>query len=149
MVERLTVVVPGPPGWKGRARFSRQGFAYTDAKTRNYEALLRDYAQEAMDGGPLMEGPVRVEVEALFPIPESWSKAKKRRAAEGGEFPGRPDVDNILKVIDALNGIVWKDDRQVVSAWAGKFFTAGAPHLRVKVWRLQSDHLLRSKEPAP
>lgn len=39
--------------------------------------------------------------------------------------PGKPDIDNILKVVlDGLNGIAYKDDKQVVLTQCKKFYTA-------------------------
>ena len=55
-----------------------------------------------------------VVIEAVFPIPKSWPRAKKAEAAAGKLAPGKPDIDNILKVVlDGLNGIAYEDDKQV------------------------------------
>ena len=36
----------------------------------------------------------------------------------------KPDTDNILKIVkDALNGVLWKDDAQVVSDKVEKFYS--------------------------
>lgn len=35
----------------------------------------------------------------------------------------KPDIDNVVKIImDALNGAAYKDDKQVVSVFASKFY---------------------------
>lgn len=55
-----------------------------------------------------------VVIEAVFSIPKSWTRAKKAEAAAGKLAPGKPDIDNILKVVlDGLNGIAYEDDKQV------------------------------------
>lgn len=58
---------------------------------------------------------VRVEIDAVFPIPKTWSKGKKAQASVGKIVPDtKPDTDNIAKaVLDALNGVAYKDDSQV------------------------------------
>ena len=71
-----------------------------------------------MDGARLLDGPLRVDVLAVFDIPASWSKKKRGEALAGRVWPtGRADIDNVLKApLDAFNGIVWNDDKQVVVA---------------------------------
>ncbi len=114
--DSVVVELQGEPRGKGRARFSRKsGRAYTPAETVSYEGALRVLAQQVMSGRPPFEGPVSVEVVAYFSIPQSWSNKKKRLAETGGLHPTKkPDWDNLAKVTDSLNGVVWRDDTQVV-----------------------------------
>jgi Holliday junction resolvase RusA-like endonuclease len=117
MKDAFIFVVPGLPQGKGRARFGN-GRAYTPAKTVAYEGLIAMAGQEAMKGRPLIEGPVYMLVNAFFPIPKSWSKAKREAALTGTAWhTGKPDGDNILKAVgDGLNQVVFKDDSQVAFA---------------------------------
>jgi Holliday junction resolvase RusA-like endonuclease len=88
---------------------------YTDERTRNYESQLRYAGQQVMADRPPITEPVTVEIEARFQIPVSFSKRKKAEAKMGLIWPAkRPDVENIAKLMDGLNGVVWKDDRQIV-----------------------------------
>ena len=48
----ITVIIRGPAVAKGRPRFTRRGFAYTPAKTGEYEAHGRFAAQLAMGDRP-------------------------------------------------------------------------------------------------
>jgi Holliday junction resolvase RusA-like endonuclease len=133
----LTIVLPGVPRGKGRPRISTKGGfprAYTDAKTRSYETLLRDAGATAMAGSPVLEGPLTVNVEARFPVPASWSR-RKRAAALAGELrpTGRPDMDNVVKTLDALNWVVWKDDAQIVTMRVFKRYSE-EPALKITVW---------------
>lgn len=112
--------VPGQPVGKGRPRATvRAGRArlYTPAKTEKYEARVALFAQQAMAGRPVMAGPVALSVTALFPIPTSWPKKRQAAARAGTEqHTKRPDADNCAKaILDGLNGVVWKDDSQVVT----------------------------------
>ena len=127
--------VPEKVQGKARPRFShRSGTVYTPGKTKSYERQIAE-AYKAQYGFP-HEGAVMVTIEAVFPIPKSWTRAKKAEAAAGKLAPGKPDIDNILKVVlDGLNGIAYKDDKQVTMTQCKKFYTAtnSLPGLRVYV----------------
>jgi Holliday junction resolvase RusA-like endonuclease len=130
----VTIRLAGEPEGKGRPRFDgRSGRAYTPASTRSYEAALRLAAQAEMAGRPLMTGALEVLIVAAFPIPKSFSKAKRTHALVGALRPTKkPDADNLLKSIDALNGVVWEDDAQVTDATVKKIY-AERPELTIKV----------------
>ncbi len=130
----VTIRLTGEPEGKGRPRFDRRsGRAYTPASTRSYEAALRLAAQAEMAGRPLMTGALEVLIVAAFPIPKSFSKAKRSDALVGALRPTRkPDADNLLKGIDALNGVVWEDDAQVTDATVKKIY-AERPELTIQV----------------
>jgi len=140
----VTIDLPGTPVGKGRPRFrivntkdGRQfGNVYTDAKTAGYEKALQQLAAIMMKRRSPLEGALRIRVTATFRPPESWSNRKADRAI-GGEFrpTARPDFDNLAKMIDALKGIVWADDSQVVDAHVLKFYGAQAS-LKVEVWEM-------------
>lgn len=140
-IETVTIRLAGEPRGKGRPRAriakAKTGAqfvtVYTDAQTRSYEALLRDAGQQAMIGRALFDGPLKVKVAAFFSVPQSWSKKKRGQALDGIVRPtGKPDVDNLLKVIDALNGIVWRDDSQIVQCFVSKSY-ADKPGLLIEV----------------
>jgi Holliday junction resolvase RusA-like endonuclease len=63
-----------------------------------------------MEGRVQLQGPTRVRIRAYMPMPQALAKHKiKGPSAEAGVIRPltKPDVDNMAKVIDALNGIVW------------------------------------------
>lgn len=111
----LLFTVPGKPIGKQRPRFSRKsGRTYTPDKTTNYENLIKELFLEKYPDHIPTDKPVSLNIMAIFPIPSSWSKKKKIKAAEDRIKPGKPDVDNISKIVgDALNFIVYNDDAQV------------------------------------
>lgn len=121
----VTIRLAGVPVGKGRARFVRAtGHAFTPEKTRNYESALRVAAGEAMIGRTPIEGPLTVSVVAAFPVPASWSKKKQQAALANLVRPtGKPDADNLLKALDALNQIVFRDDAQIVEARVSKMYS--------------------------
>lgn len=132
----VVIVLPGPPRGKGRPRFAMRGGrpgTYTDEKTRSYEGALRLAGAQAMAGAAPIDGALRVIVCATFPVPASWSKPKRERALAGAVRPtGKPDADNLLKVMDALNEVVFRDDAQVVEAVVAKVY-GRVPSLRIEV----------------
>ena len=135
----IEIVLSGPPRGKGRPRFSTKGgnpTTYTDAATRAYELKLAWQAKQAMKGKPPLEGPLHLSVIAYMPIPKHMSKADKIAADRGDIVPiGKIDVDNIAKsAMDGLNGIVFRDDNQVVLASICKFYSS-KPRLRISVGR--------------
>jgi Holliday junction resolvase RusA-like endonuclease len=130
-------VVPGEAVPKGRARFSTRGGSvrtFTPPETRNFEALIRLAAREAMKGQPPSEGALLLHLEVRVLPPASWS-ARRRRAAVAGEIvPTRkPDLSNILKAVeDAMNQVVYVDDSQLVDSIQSKRFS-GSPGVSVRV----------------
>lgn len=134
----VTIRLPGQPRGKGRPRFARVGafvHTFTDKKTLSYEEQLSEAGVIAMRAYPPRLGALSVRIEAAFGIPPSWSKKKRSAALAGDLMPtGKPDFDNISKIVgDALNGIVWKDDSQIINASFRKFY-AEVPGLIVSVW---------------
>lgn len=118
-------LVPGEPVGKGRPRVSTisgQARMFTPKKTAIYEGVIAMVANAAMFGRPLIEGPVMVELRIVMAVPQSKSKKWKAQALAGEVFPTKkPDMDNVIKAIyDGLNGVVWKDDVQVVDAFVRK-----------------------------
>ena len=109
----------GDPVGKQRPRIGKQG-AYTPKKTRDYEKRVRWCFQDA--GGYLLHGAIEIRITAYYPIPKSEPKYMKREMLAGIVRPTkRPDLDNIAKIIlDALNGVAYKDDAQVVLVHAEK-----------------------------
>ena len=107
---------------------------YTPQKTASYESLVALVAHQAMTGLPPFVGPVSLSVVALFPIPRSWARRRQEAARTGAELhTKRPDLDNVVKAIkDGLNGIVWRDDCQVVVMQCRKGY-ADAPQVLVEV----------------
>lgn len=122
----FSFVVPGRPQGKGRPRFSRSGHAYTPESTRRYEALIRETARAAAKkaGWKIADSGAHVCVDAIFPVPRSWPKAKRRAAERGDITPGKPDIDNVVKaVLDGLNGVAYEDDKAVKAISASKKYS--------------------------
>jgi Holliday junction resolvase RusA-like endonuclease len=86
-----------------------------------------------------------VDVIAVFPIAQSWAKKKQASALAGTEPPCvKPDHDNLAKSLDALNGIVWGDDKQIVFSRVFKIY-GERPCLRVVVNRADRDGFVEAQ----
>lgn len=131
--------IPGEPMGKQRPRVVRVGGfsrAYTPKKTADYENLVRlAYNQEAK--GERFEDDVMIgmKVNAYYKIPKSTSKAKaKDMVAEILRPKKKPDADNVAKaVMDALNGVAYKDDAAIVFLQVAKYY-AVIPRVEVVLW---------------
>lgn len=135
--------VPGEAVGKGRPRVTTIGGnarMFTPKKTADYESRIALAAQQAMAGRELITGPVLVELKIAVGIAQSWSKKKTAQALAGQVMPTKkPDADNVLKAIcDGINGIVFKDDVQVVNVSMSKRF-AETPGVTVRVIPLDGE----------
>ncbi len=122
------IVLPGKVVPKGRPRFTKVGHVYTPQTTRDYESLLKAAAIEVMNGRRPIAKPVAVTVQAYLQIPKSWPKKKRETAYY---VDTKPDVDN-FKFIDALNGVVWTDDKLATDLFINKRYNPN-PRLEIIV----------------
>lgn len=92
---------------------SRGGHAYTPLKTREAERVIQLMACKQHGANPLIAGPIQAEIEFVIAPP--------KRPKNKNFHVTKPDLDNLIKlVLDALNGIVWEDDSQIVHLCAKK-----------------------------
>lgn len=111
-------MIPGDAVPQGRPRVVRVGgrtIAYDPPKSKDYKARVRQYAAQNAPKEPL-EGAVTLGVQIFRSVPKSWSKKKRAAAIAGVIQPTtKPDVSNVIKGIeDALNGIWYRDDSQII-----------------------------------
>jgi len=127
-------VTSAPVAWQraGLAKGGRHHF--TRPETRAWEREVAIRGKAAMRGRPLLEGPVELVLVFLLPVPASWPNWKRRAAFDGEVVPtAKPDFDNLAKgVSDALNGVCWADDAQVVDSFTRKRY-APTPSAVVQV----------------
>lgn len=125
--QAITFTIFGEPVAKGRPRFSlRGGFprAYTPKKTKQAE---EDIAYKIMKYKPHkpFEVPLKILIIFYKSIPKSATKETVKKMTEGEILPSvKPDIDNYIKlVMDAMNGIFFKDDNLVCEIWAKKKYS--------------------------
>ena len=113
----MIIVIEGTPiakmrvGQSGRIRFNPQ---------KAIEQKMKGVIKSQMAGKGLFTGPVKVHIMALFPRPKKHLGTGKNRGMIKNRAPRfytiKPDCDNLAKFYcDVMNGIVYEDDKQVVS----------------------------------
>lgn len=118
----LRFTVEGEPVPKARPRFAG-GHAYTPQRTRDAEEDVRIQALTATTGKSwlLLDG-YRYGVEMDFY--RSSSRAV--------------DLDNLAKLcVDSCNGVLWRDDSQIVHWVARKRVDRENPRTEVRVWLVE------------
>jgi Holliday junction resolvase RusA-like endonuclease len=114
----LDLVVPGNPvAWARAGINKKSGHVYPTRATEAAKQLLGLLALEQV------KTPVEddLEIEHVF----------YRETAH------RVDGDNMQKLVwDAFNGVVWKDDSQVVDWSGGKRVDRAFPRTEIKVWKV-------------
>ncbi len=150
--QTIAFFVPGLPVGKGRPKattINGRARMYTPAKTASYEGKVAMAATQAMAGCPPIECPAVICLDVHLPIARSWSKKAKAAALADLAPPARkPDADNVLKAIcDAINGIVWIDDVQVVDVVMRKRYR-DVPGVYVEIEPYEPPHNLAHLETA-
>lgn len=129
----IKLTIPGPPCAKQRPRMTKQGHTYTPKETVNAETLIKKLYILG-NYGKQLEGALSMTVKAYFQIPKSKSKKIKHDMRMGDiRHTSRPDADNLLKLVgDALNGLAYHDDSQIVSATVEKWYS-DTPRVEVEI----------------
>lgn len=120
----ILFMVPGVPVAKARPRVTKTGITFTPKKTELFENLVRMAFCQKYPGREPVEETLQLTMTFTFPIPESAKRKKlPDKIKEGDYYFHRPDIDNLIKgVQDALNGVAYKDDAQVVMMIARKVY---------------------------
>lgn len=141
----VSFTIPGEPKGKGRHRTTHtqggKAIQYTPKGTRLYEeTVANEYLRQC---GNVRVGDneyVDIKILAYFKIPKSANKEDAERMRKNIIRPAKkPDVDNIIKIVaDALNGIAYKDDKQIVDSVARKFYS-DTPCVKVKITSIDQE----------
>lgn len=130
-MKEVNIFVPGPVMGKMRARTVRNGNftrTFTPQKNVIYENFVKEIFLDS--GGERFpdETPLEMIITAYFEVPRSYSKKKTAAALKNEMWPvKKPDADNIAKIIcDALNGIAYRDDTQIISLKVLKIYDKGS-----------------------
>lgn len=132
----IRLTIPGEPVAQGRPRFSRRGkyvSTYDPPKSRGYKEYIKQIARQELHIEPLT-GSIRINVKVYRGIQKSGSKLTRRKKQDGIIRPTvKPDTDNYYKAVsDALTGILWKDDNQIVEIHVGKWYS-DQPRVEIEV----------------
>lgn len=120
--------VKGKVKAKQSFKIGQNGFKYTPADVIEYANYVRmSFINKypAWDITQFADKPLTSEITVYMPIPKSYSKKKQEQALTGQVSPiVKPDCDNIAKNInDALNGVVYPDDKQIVKLVVKKLYS--------------------------
>lgn len=91
-------------------------------------------AASAQYDGPLLMGPIELEVEFEIARPKSHYGKRGLLPSAPAHHLKAPDTTKLLRgTEDALKGIIWRDDSQVVRQTASKRYTDGAARTTIKI----------------
>ena len=128
-------VIPGKKGRKARG----QAYVPSSHPIHEYRDEVAYYAK-ARNGGPKglppkpADGAVGVSIVFTLPRPKSHygtgrNAGKLKSSAPEHHTGPRADIDNLVKaVLDALTGIIYHDDGQVVRVFAAKHYEEAPGH---------------------
>ncbi len=130
---KVSLVVPGKPQGKLRPRWSRTRM-YSPSETVNYETYIKEMFVISYPDFVLLEGALRMTITAWMMIPKSTSKKKAKLMVERIIRPDKkPDWDQLGKIVsDALEGLAYKNDSQVVTGIVHKWY-ATRPRLEIEI----------------
>ena len=127
---------PGNPQPQGRPRAGRRGnkiVMYDPKESKEYKQYVALIAKQHAPK-TLLEGALSVRIKIYREIPKSTTKKDRALIFEGIKRPVvKADTSNYVKGIeDALNGIIYKDDSQIVDLYASKFYSDN-PRVEIEV----------------
>lgn len=116
-MKEIIIQIDIDPVPKGRPRFSSFGRfpkVYTPSATKRYEDTLKTKFRSAYKGAPIDH---EIFVSVTFYL-------KKPKTSKNIHPKTKPDLDNYLKaVLDAGNGILWKDDALITEIHCKKAYS--------------------------
>lgn len=137
----MIITIPLPPMPQSRPRFSsRGGFtkAYEEKAMTDYKKSVAFYAKSRKTEY-FEKGPVGIVVRFYIYPPKYLANGEKRQEALENELiyvDKKPDLDNYFKAVtDAINGICYKDDGQIVT-FAGQKLYSYNPRTEIEIFRL-------------
>ena len=128
--------IEGLPVAQGRPRFStRGGYArvYDPEKSRVWKKYVETLAVSHMKrhGLKMLDGALTAEILFYLPRPKSLPKKVKHHVK-------KPDLTNLVKGIeDALNGVCYKDDSQIIQLLIVKSYALFNPGVKVSITEIQ------------
>ena len=137
------LIIDCEPVGKARPRVTARGpfaHAYTPKKTKSYENMIKNEYLSKYGYSNKLDGPLEAQINAYFSIPKSSTKTlKKKMLNNQHKHTNKPDIDNVQKaILDALNGIAYNDDSQIVKITGQKFYS-DAPRIELKLKEIKHD----------
>ncbi len=121
-LDLIKLTVHLEPVAKQRARVGRFG-GYTPKKTARFEKELALRVGYSLSGLKPLAGPLRLSVRFIFVPPKKQTRP----------YPCKSDIDNLQKSFcDALNGVLWVDDVQIIDSKAVKLYAMDGSPSRIE-----------------
>jgi Holliday junction resolvase RusA-like endonuclease len=119
---------------------------YSNPKQKAHLFYLRRYLQRAWGKDPSFN-PFKIGLVCFMPIPQSKPIWWKELALKGLIQPTtKPDLSNIIKLVeDVANGVIWKDDSQIVGFLQMDKFYSLTPKYVLSIKELPSEDDLRNQ----
>ncbi len=125
---RFTVIgKPQPRGSKkafpipGKFGGVRHVITDTNKKSAPWMKVVAETARDAMKGIGLLDGPLLLKVAFFFARPKGHIGKRGLKPSAPVHHTVKPDTTKLVRGLeDALKGIVWRDDSQVVEQTATK-----------------------------
>lgn len=132
--------IPLEPKPQMRVKFARAGKftrTYKHEKQANNENTLLFYLDKYRPEEPL-SGPVFAEIICAFSRPKNHFGTGKNKGILKKNVPYfhtiTPDIDNMLKMLfDCMNGIYFKDDKQICECFVKKIYANPIPFWDIKL----------------
>lgn len=148
-MEAITFFVPGTPAPGGSKKgfyiksINRVVMAPASDKTRPWMNTVSHFARMNYQG-PLIEGPVRLEMTFKAMRTKGHYGTGKKAGILKQNAPTfvtvRPDLTKLERSTeDALTGILWRDDGQVVQKATSKIYTDRDPGVLIKVTEINAE----------
>jgi len=123
----------GPPVAMGRPRMTKQGRAYTPAKSREYMAdAVGQIQKQYGDATQLANEPLRLQLVFVHKRPQRIKHTQRVPKTT------KPDIDNLIKmVMDALTKSgIWLDDNIVTEVAASDWYANEyeQPHVMYSIY---------------
>ena len=122
--------IPGKSIPKARPRatmISGKALVYTPTQTKQFEKYVKLVAAQHAPR-ELLTGALEVQLDFFLPRPKSLPIKIKYHTK-------KPDIDNLAKsVLDAMEGIIYVNDAQVISLLVTKDYGAPLCKVRVEEW---------------
>jgi crossover junction endodeoxyribonuclease RusA len=99
-----------------------------------WRTAIATEARAAMSDRGVLEEPLALSVTFRMPRPKSHRGAKGLKPSAPSHVATKPDIDKLLRaVLDALTGVVFRDDAQVAVLGASKQYDDGVIGCSIRV----------------
>jgi len=129
------------PVAKGRPRFNmKTGSTYTPKRTDDFEKEIKKEVERTLGSGQsypvfFLAETLAVDLDFVFKRPSDMETHPEKYGIDMKWRGIGEDIDNLIKsILDALNGVLWEDDKQVVAVRARKFVAERGSYPRICVY---------------